>query len=558
MSTLGNRRALPELVFEPPAPGRWELETAHHGLRPLSPFLRHAYQRAFEGGIVEPLERYGLPLATIQAQFVHGCLYMRPLAIGEKPGSTPKGPPPTFVLKLLTRLHPELRRRAKTAEQAFAERHWRKEVDQWFDHERAEQIAKNRAIQDVDVGSLADSDLHAHVEAALSHFEASARRNLATHGADMIPSGDLLAHCQDWGIDANAAATLLVGSSPGTVETAVMLHPVAAAMRARGLTATFATIDQVRSLDTDTRAAVDAWLELHQWRTITSDDIDRPTLAEVPDLQLSAVLHATELSDAAEPDTAAIRSRVPTEHRARFDELVIEARYGHRQREDIRGLCWNWPCGLVRRALLEVGQRLRATGRIHDTEHVVELFPDELARAMQTDDAPSADTLAERAAARDRIEATPPPRWLGTEEADPPLHAFPAAMARATKAMLTNLTADQTPPPTDQGAGAVCGVGIGNTVYRGRACVVRDLMLSHDQLQPGDVLVAPFTGPSINSLLPIVGALVIEEGGPLCHAAIVAREFGCTAITGAHEATTRIPHGTDVEVDPVRGTVTIL
>ena len=102
------------------------------------------------------------------------------------------------------------------------------------------------------------------------------------------------------------------------------------------------------------------------------------------------------------------------------------------------------------------------------------------------------------------------------------------------------------------------GVGIGDTVYRGRACVVRDLMVSFDQLEPGDVLIAPFTGPSINSLLPIVGALVVEEGGPVCHAAIVAREFGCSAVTGAHGATTKIPHGVEVEVDPVRGTVTIL
>jgi hypothetical protein len=28
-------------------------------------------------------------------------------------------------------------------------------------------------------------------------------------------------------------------------------------------------------------------------------------------------------------------------------------------------------------------------------------------------------------------------------------------------------------------------------------------------------------------------------------------------VTGAHEATARIPHGADVEVDPTRGTVTI-
>ncbi|MGI9646671.1 MAG: hypothetical protein ACR2O6_15295, partial [Ilumatobacteraceae bacterium] len=471
MSEVSDRTntAPSDLAFEPPAPGRWELETAHHGLRPLSPFLRNAYQRAFEGGIVEPLERYGLPLASIEAKFVHGCLYMHPLAIGEKPGSTPKAPPPAFVMKLLARLHPELRRRAKNAERAFAERSWRQEVDQWFDHDRAAQTAKNLAIQEIDVGSLDDGDLRSHIERALSHFEESARRNLATHGGDLVPTGDLIAHCEDWGIDANDAAGLLVGSSPGTIETAEMLRPVAAAMRRRGIAATsLATVDDVRALDADARAAVDAWLELHRWRTVTTDDLDRPTLAEVPALQVSALLHAAEL-DVAEPDTAAVRSRVPAEHRATFDELVVEARYGHRQREDIRGLCWNWPCGLVRRALLEAGRRLRAAGRIHDIDHVVEFFPDELDRVMQGREAPSADDLAERAVERDRIEAAPPPRSLGPEEDEPPLDAFPSAMARATRAMLANLEADATPPPTAQDAGTVNGVGIGDTIYRGRA-----------------------------------------------------------------------------------------
>ena len=84
--------------FDAPAPGRWELETAHHGLRPISPFLRDTYRRAFAEGIVEPMQRYGLPLATVQAEYVNGCLYMRPLGIGEKPGSTPKPLPPALVL----------------------------------------------------------------------------------------------------------------------------------------------------------------------------------------------------------------------------------------------------------------------------------------------------------------------------------------------------------------------------------------------------------------------------------------------------------------------------
>ena len=44
--------APPAARFDSPAPGQWELETAHHGLRPLSPFLRDSYRRAFEEGIV--------------------------------------------------------------------------------------------------------------------------------------------------------------------------------------------------------------------------------------------------------------------------------------------------------------------------------------------------------------------------------------------------------------------------------------------------------------------------------------------------------------------------
>ena len=73
-----------------------------------------------------------------------------------------------------------------------------------------------------------------------------------------------------------------------------------------------------------------------------------------------------------------------------------------------------------------------------------------------------------------------------------------------------------------------------------------------------DVLVVPFTGPSVNSFLPVIGALVVEEGGALCHSAIVAREFGLAAVIGAHRATSRIPHGAQVEVDPVHGTVRLL
>jgi pyruvate,water dikinase len=550
--------------FDAPAPGRWELETAHHGLRPISPFLRDTYRRAFAEGIVEPMQRYGLPLATVQAEYVNGCLYMRPLGIGEKPGSTPKPLPPKFVLKVFARLHPELRRRAKTAARAFAERRWREEVDQWFEQDRSVQLSENLALQSVAPDILDDEALAEHVEQVRSHFERSARRNLATHGGDLVPTGDLLAHCERWGISANEVGLLLTGSSPASVETAQMLSPVAHAIRTTGIpVASLRTVDDVRALGPAARSAVDEWLELYGWRTVTSDDVDRPTLAEAPSLQLVALLAATERLDVEPPDVESVRARVPAEERKLFDELLAEARYGHRQRDDIRGLCWNWPCGLVRRALLDAGRRLQASGHLHEHAHVVELFPDELDALLRGGvergaDQLSADEITDRAAERDRIEAMPPPRQLGAPEPDPPLDAFPPALARMTGAILATIAADTTPPAVDDGTPDVRGVGLGDTTYRGRACVVRDLMVAFDQIQPGDVLIAPVTGPSANSLLPVIGALVVEEGGPLCHAAIVAREFGLPAVIGAHAATTRIPHGAEVEVDPGTGTVRVL
>jgi pyruvate,water dikinase len=71
-------------------------------------------------------------------------------------------------------------------------------------------------------------------------------------------------------------------------------------------------------------------------------------------------------------------------------------------------------------------------------------------------------------------------------------------------------------------------------------------------------MIAAFTGPSFNSIIPMLGALVVEEGGALCHAAIVAREFGLTALIGAPHAMTLVPDGATVEVDPVRGVVRLV
>jgi phosphohistidine swiveling domain-containing protein len=109
-----------------------------------------------------------------------------------------------------------------------------------------------------------------------------------------------------------------------------------------------------------------------------------------------------------------------------------------------------------------------------------------------------------------------------------------------------------------EGETTLVGAGIGSTTYRGRARVASAADDALERIEPGDVLIAPFTGPAYNSLIPLLGALVVEEGGVACHAAIAAREFGLPALIGATGATGSIGDGDTVEVDPTNGTVRVV
>ena len=86
----------------------------------------------------------------------------------------------------------------------------------------------------------------------------------------------------------------------------------------------------------------------------------------------------------------------------------------------------------------------------------------------------------------------------------------------------------------------------------------RELAAEFDRIQPGDVLVTRMTSPYFNVVLPLLGAIVTDRGGQLCHAAIVAREYGIPGIVGTREATARIADGARVRVDGSTGEVRLL
>jgi len=102
------------------------------------------------------------------------------------------------------------------------------------------------------------------------------------------------------------------------------------------------------------------------------------------------------------------------------------------------------------------------------------------------------------------------------------------------------------------------GVGIGTTPITTTARVASSPEEALDRLQPGEALVVTCTTPAYNLVLSLAGAVVTAAGGPMSHAAVLAREMGIPAVIGAQSALTAIPDGALITVDPAVGLVTVL
>lgn len=78
------------------------------------------------------------------------------------------------------------------------------------------------------------------------------------------------------------------------------------------------------------------------------------------------------------------------------------------------------------------------------------------------------------------------------------------------------------------------------------------------KMKKGDVMVAHTTFPSLVPAMKLASAIVTEDGGITCHAAIVARELGTPCITGIKTALQVLKDGMKVEINADEGIVKIV
>ncbi|MFN8040183.1 MAG: PEP-utilizing enzyme [Acidimicrobiales bacterium] len=559
------------VAWTPPGPGVWESDRLHQA-RPFTTVVADLWPGAFSDGFAEAFRRYGFPLETLDARVVHGYAFVRPKVVGEPASGPRRGEPPAWILRLVMRLVPELRRRNATAVQALAERRWLADADAWV-AERDGWADRFRARQAVDLDLLDDAALADELEVTGELTSGMLRRHFALAGLG-LGLGDLLLAASGWHLDPEEVAGLLEGSSPSSQATRVHMRRLAGALRDAGVDVAgladahaadpAAALDVVRGASPVASSALDDYLTDHGWRA-TDNTAEAPVLAERPDLVVRALVAAAAEDDAAvaaAADRVAAaearqRGRVPVAERERFDRLLADARRVYAVTDEVTSYVL-WAAGVMRRVGVAVGRRLAADGRLHDAGHVVDATTAELAAALRGE----ADGLADRAATRHAERAVlvagdvRPPTSLGGEPAPPPpLDVLPAGLAGVV-ARFEAYRRLRAPSAADELAaagrvlvgGEIVGTGhaVGEGRYTGRACVARSVEDALERLEPGDVLVCPLTSPSHDPLFTIAGAVVTEEGGPMGHTAVMARETGVPAVVGT--GTVAIVDGDEVTV----------
>jgi len=101
------------------------------------------------------------------------------------------------------------------------------------------------------------------------------------------------------------------------------------------------------------------------------------------------------------------------------------------------------------------------------------------------------------------------------------------------------------------------GMGVSSGLVEGEVVIINGPN-DFARMKHGVILVAPATDPAWTSLFTLAIGVIVEIGGTLSHASIIAREYGLPALANVKDATKLLKDGDRVRLDTVNETVEIL
>ncbi|MEJ7732363.1 MAG: PEP-utilizing enzyme [Polyangiaceae bacterium] len=259
---------------------------------------------------------------------------------------------------------------------------------------------------------------------------------------------------------------------------------------------------------------------------------------EQPDGHARLALRAPPL----DPEQALARARALADHElarletriSRVELLVVRALATRSQQfTRLRERMRTWVTrvlGVLRSIALDIDRRLRRIDPSLPEGAVFFCSYDELRAALSSGRAEVGHLVRLRHAEylRDVGRPDPPPTFIGR----PPPVTVPAAAGTRFR-----------------------GLPASGGLVEGFARVIGPGAADLDSVRAGEVLVARTTDVGLSPLFLVAAAVVTELGGPLSHAAVVAREYGIPAVVDVPGATTAIRTGDRLRVDGDRGIV---
>jgi len=328
--------------YEPPGPGSWHLDPVHFP-RPVTRYWTEMHPAPFRRGTHEFMAYYGTLLESMETQYVNGFSY----------GTRHPAP------------EDEIPERFARAEEVWEKKVWREQLREWDETFKPAAIKIHRELQAVDADALTEDELVAYLGRCREHHSNMIYQHMRFTGSAMMPVGDLLAHLGAWTSVASAdTLAMLRGAAPVSAGASGELQQLVAAINndagARALLDSDGdpaeTLAELRGFGGDVGPAVSNYLDLVGCRLLDGFDISGRYALELPDALVrsirSSVAGVQGDADTVDAHIAGIRSQVPDEHRAQFDELLGEARLMYRLRDE-RGVFSDiCASGIMRRAVI--------------------------------------------------------------------------------------------------------------------------------------------------------------------------------------------------------------
>lgn len=195
---------------------------------------------------------------------------------------------------------------------------------------------------------------------------------------------------------------------------------------------------------------------------------------------------------------------------------------------------------MIRQYILVGAQRFHECGWIDQRDDYFYLTFDEIEATL--DDIKKAQSLKAIVSRRKK-------RYESWRHLEMPLHMYESEAPALMRRTVSKKSVDS--------IGQLSGLCVGAGLVEGEVVVIRDPS-EFSKMKQGTILVAPATNPAWTHLFNLATGIIVEIGGTLSHASIVAREYSLPALANVKDAVTLLNDGDMVRLDATNGLVEVV